>query len=76
MDVQWDERNLGPLVGGDVGPSEVEEVLRSPAAVRRRLGGGRRAYRGRTEAGRHLAIIVDVLGSQRVRPRTAREVTG
>jgi hypothetical protein len=76
MDVQWDERNLGHLAGGDVGPSDVEEVLRSPAAARRRLSGGRRAYRGRTEAGRQLAIIVDVLGPRRVRPRTAREVAG
>ncbi|HXM58931.1 MAG TPA: hypothetical protein VOB72_26255 [Candidatus Dormibacteraeota bacterium] len=76
MEVQWDERNLGRLVGGDIGPSEVEEVLRSPATARRRLSGGRRAYRGRTEAGRPLAIVVDVLGRQRIRPRMALEVTG
>jgi hypothetical protein len=76
--VQWDERNLAHLVsdggGGTVGPSEVEEVLRSPAAVRRRLGGGRREYRGRTAAGRELLVIVDVLGRGLLRPRTAREL--
>jgi hypothetical protein len=75
--VQWDERNVAHLVsdggGGTVGPSEVEEVLRSPAAVRRRLCGGRREYRGRTAAGRELIVIVDVLGPDVVRPRTARE---
>lgn len=80
MDVLWDDRNLALLVshdgGTDVGPSEVEEVLGSPASVRRRLSGGRRAYRGSTRAGRRLAIIVDVLGPGRVRPRAAWEVPG
>jgi hypothetical protein len=76
MEVQWDERNLVHLARGGLGPSDVEEVLRSPASARRRLSGGRRAYRGRTSAGRHLAIIADVLGPDHVRPRTAREVRG
>src|SRR5215471_1110638 len=74
MEVQWDERNLVHLARLGLGPSDVEEVLCSPASARRRLTGGRRAYRGRTAAGRRLAIIADVLGPDHVRPRTAREV--
>jgi hypothetical protein len=72
--VHWDEHNLAHLVGRDVSPSEVDEVLRSPASLRRRLAGGRRKYRGRTATGRELTVIVDVLGPDRVRPRTAREL--
>ncbi len=72
--VEWDEENLAHLVAGDVSPSEVDEVLHSPATQRRRLVGGRRTYHGRTPAGRRLTVVVDVLGPNHVRPRTAREV--
>jgi hypothetical protein len=72
--VEWDERNLAHLLAGDVSPSEVDEVLYSPLSLRRRLAGGRRKYHGPTLAGRRLNVIVDVLGPNHVRPRTAREV--
>ncbi len=72
--VAWDEKNLADLVAGDVSPSEVDDILRSPATLRRRLVGGRRTYHGRTPAGRRLTVVVDVLGPNHVRPRTAREV--
>ncbi len=76
--VQWDERNLADLIDRDgwrnISPSEIDEVLHSPASLRRRLSAARRLYRGRTGAGRHLAVVVDVLGPNRVRPTTAREV--
>jgi hypothetical protein len=71
--VEWDERNLAHLLVGDVSPSEVDEVLHSPTSLRRRIAGGRRKYHGRTLAGRRLSVIVDVLGPNHVRPRTARE---
>ena len=71
--VEWDERNLAHLLAGDVSPSEVDEVLYSPTSVRRRIAGGRRKYHGRTLAGRRLSVVVDVLGPNQVRPRTARE---
>jgi hypothetical protein len=78
MVVRWDERNLAHLVAREswrnISPSEVDEVLRGPGSETRRLSGGRRSYRGRTAAGRFLAVIVDVLGPDQVRPRTAREV--
>lgn len=72
--VEWDERNLAHLLAGDVSPSEVDEVLHSPTSLRRRLAGGRRKYHGRTLGGRRLSIVVDVLGPNHVRPRTAREM--
>jgi hypothetical protein len=72
--VRWDEHNLAHLVARDVSPSEVDEVLLSPASLRRRLSAGRRKYRGRTAVGRELTVIVDVLGPGAVRPRTARQV--
>jgi hypothetical protein len=80
MAVMWDARNLAHLVssGGRRGitPSEVEEVIANPASVRRRLRGGRRAYQGWTGDGRRLlAVIVEVQGADRLRPRTAWEVT-
>jgi hypothetical protein len=74
--IEWDEHNLAHLVAGDVSPSEVDEVLHSPTSLRRRVAGGRRKYRGRTLAGRALSVIVDVLGPNHVRPRTAREIAG
>jgi hypothetical protein len=73
--VEWDERNLAHLIAGDVSPSEVDEVLHSPASLRRRIAGGRRKYHGRTLGGRRLSVIVDVLGPNQVRPRTARELS-
>ncbi len=79
MILLWDERNLVHLAGRDDGrgisPSDVEEVVRDPASVRRRLRGGRRAYRGTTAGGRRLAVIVEVQGRSCLRPRTAWEVT-
>jgi hypothetical protein len=72
--VEWDERNLGRLVVGNVSPSEVDEILHSGATQRRRLTGGRRTYRGATGAGRLLTVIVDVLGPNHVRPAIAREL--
>jgi hypothetical protein len=72
--VEWDEGNLAHMVVGNVSPSEVDEVLRSGSSQRRRLRGGRRTYRGPTAAGRRLTVVVDVLGPNHVRPRTAREV--
>ena len=72
--VEWDERNLAHLMAGDVSPSEVDEVLHSPISLRRRIAGGRRNYHGPTLAGRRLSVIVDVLGPNHVRPRTAREI--
>jgi hypothetical protein len=72
--VEWDQHNLAHLLAGDVSPSEVDEVLHSPISLRRRLAGGRRKYHGPTLAGRRLTVIVDVLGPNHVRPRTAREV--
>ncbi|TMC07500.1 MAG: hypothetical protein E6J41_16040 [Chloroflexi bacterium] len=72
--VEWDERNLAHLLAGDVSPSEVDEVLHSPTSMRRRIAGNRRKYHGRTHAGRRLNVIVDVLGPNHVRPRTARDV--
>jgi hypothetical protein len=78
MAVLWDERNLAHLVcragAGAISPSEVEEVIRSPRSLRRRLRGGRRAYQGHTAAGRLLAVIVDVQGASVLRPRAAWEV--
>ena len=78
MVVQWDEHNLVHLMNHNgwrsISPSEVEEVIRSRTSVRRRLSGGRRKYHGRTDAGRLLAVIVEVLGPNRARPRTAWEV--
>ena len=72
--VEWDVRNLAHLLAGDVSPSEVDEVLQSPASLRKRIAGGRRKYHGRTLTGRRLSVIVDVLGPSHVRPRTAREL--
>ena len=72
--VEWDERNLAHLMVGDVSPSEVDEVLHSPISRRRRIAGGRRKYHGPTLAGRRLSVVVDVLGPNHVRPRTAREI--
>lgn len=72
--VEWDERNLAHLLAGDVSPSEVDEVLHAATSLRRRIAGGRRKYRGRTLAGRPLSVVVDVLGPNHVRPRTAREI--
>jgi hypothetical protein len=72
--VEWDVHNLAHLLVGDVSPSEVDEVLHSPISLRRRIAGGRRKYQGPTLAGRRLSVIVDVLGPNHVRPRTAREI--
>jgi len=72
--VEWDVQNLGHLLAGDVSPSEVDEVLQSPTSLRKRIAGGRRKYHGRTLTGRRLSVIVDVLGPNHLRPRTAREV--
>ena len=72
--IEWDERNLAHLLVGDVSPSEVDEVLHNPVSLRRRVAGGRRSYHGPTLAGRRLSVIVDVLGPNHVRPRTAREI--
>lgn len=74
--VEWDQHNLAHLLVGDVSPSEVDEVLRSPISRRRRIAGGRRKYHGPTLAGRRLSVIVDVLGPNHLRPRTAREIHG
>jgi hypothetical protein len=79
MALIWDEHNLAHLMGhgGERGvtPSEVEEVIRNPASLRRRLRGGRRAYQGSTRRGRVLGVIVELQGRNRLRPRTAWEVT-
>jgi len=72
--VEWDERNLAHQLAGDVSPSEVDEVLHSATSLRRRIAGGRRMYHGRTLAGRPLSVVVEVLGPNHVRPRTAREI--
>lgn len=72
--VEWDEHNVAHLMVGDVSPSEVDEVLHSPISLRRRVAGGRRKYRGPTLAGRRLSVVVDVIGPNHVRPRTAREI--
>jgi hypothetical protein len=58
----------------NITPSDVEEVLRGAMTARRRLSAGRRKYQGRTESGRLLTVIVEVLGPNRLRPRTAWEV--
>ncbi len=77
MDIQWDRCNLAHLLVENgwrgISPSEVEEVLRSPAAETRRLTRGRRKFRGPTDAGRRLTVVVEVVGPGRLRPRTAWE---
>jgi hypothetical protein len=80
MALVWDAFSLAHLIGRSGGrgitPSEVAEVIRSPASTRRRLRGARRAYRGPTRSGRVLVVVVEVQGSNRLRPWTAWEVTG
>jgi hypothetical protein len=76
MVVQWDGENRRHLLlengWRNISLEEVEEVLSRPLE-QRCLRGGRRMYRGRTNAGRRLTVVVDVLSPQVVRPRTAWE---
>jgi hypothetical protein len=77
MEVQWDEQNLFHLLvengRREISQAEVEEVLMNSRTMQQRLRAGRRRFHGRTNAGRRLTVVVDVLSARRLRPRTAWE---
>lgn len=81
--IVWDERNVRHILGDNASRGiwtwEIEEVLRDPSARCRRLardrltGRRRHAYDGRTESGRLLKVIVEVVRVNAVRPVTVWE---
>ncbi len=76
MRIKWDEQNLDHIQNQrgfrKISQEEVEEVIRNPISKRRQARGRVRDL-GRTTSGRSVTVVVEVLSSSHVRPRTAWE---
>jgi uncharacterized DUF497 family protein len=70
----WDESNIDHIAEHGVEPEETEEALaRKPLIRRGRLG--RYWAFGKTDAGRHLFLVIKDMGKGWARVITARDMT-
>lgn len=73
-EIEWDENVELHIGRHEVGPYEVEQLVRSARAIARHRG--RTLLFGQTDAGRYLVVVLEQRGkSSRWRPITARDMT-
>ncbi|MBI3315045.1 MAG: BrnT family toxin [Candidatus Omnitrophica bacterium] len=71
---KWDLNNIGHISEQHVAPDEAEEVCyNNPLVCKTSLG--RYCLLGRTDGGRYLTIIVDLMAKETVRVITARDMS-
>ena len=74
--VEWDEGNLDHATSHGVSAEEIEQALSNATEFRRsKHHSDRRRIEARTDEGRDLVVIIQLLGSGRARPITAWEAT-
>ena len=71
---EWDEQNLFHAIRHGVSREEIEEVITSPALIRRGRSGVYLAY-GQTLDGRYVIAFFEYRGGRVVRPFGARPMT-
>lgn len=74
--LEWDEGNLEHATGNGVSAEEIEQAISNAVEIRRsKHHSDRRRIEARTDEGRDLVVIIQLLGSRRARPLTAWEAT-
>ncbi len=74
--VEWDEGNFDHATPHGVSAEEIEQAISNAVEFRRsKHQSDRRRIEARTDEGRNLVVIIQLLGSRRARPITAWEAT-